>query len=232
METSEARRRGHTLALDLTADKLSLREDISKSKLQQSFKSTTTLRDFLTAASQNPDARMTPKQQSLLALDVAAAVLQLQRTPWSGLPWNNQKIKFLVEGNGAVASWAPIVEQIIVPAILSSAQPRAQTPKATVLELAILMLEILQHKSLETWAAETQQGGTATFGERLEAADRWLELSDDKLLPHHLNAIESCLQQCVGRNSSWNIEFQKLFCESVIQPLQQLVMPLPSRAVY
>ncbi|KAF6810449.1 hypothetical protein CPLU01_15301 [Colletotrichum plurivorum] len=218
-EAREARRRGHAiaLALDLTADAFNLREGVSKS--QQSFKSTTTLGDFLATTSQ--DVRMTLKQQSLLALDVATAVSQLQRTPWSGIPWNNQTIKFLVEGDGKVATWAPIVEQSIQHATLppGHVQPlhgTAQSPKATVLELAILMLEILHHKSLESWAAESHQGqGTATWGERLEAADRWLGLSDDKLLPNHLNAIEACIQQCVGRNSSWNMEFQRLFCENV-----------------
>ncbi|EXF79645.1 hypothetical protein CFIO01_12955 [Colletotrichum fioriniae PJ7] len=229
-EAREARRRGQALALELTADALNLREEIARSK--QSFKSTTTLKDFLAAASQNHDARMTPKQQSLLALDVATAVLQLQRTPWSGIPWNNQTIKFLVEGNGAVEAWAPIVEQTIqptttlLPAQPLDPEPVTQTTKKTVLELAILMLEILQHKSLETWAAETGQGATTKFSERLQAAIRWLELSDDKLLPHHLNAVEACLFQCVRRNSSWNIEFQRLFCENIVQPLQQLVMPL------
>ncbi|KAF6790327.1 hypothetical protein CSOJ01_14598 [Colletotrichum sojae] len=144
-EAREARRRGYTLALELTAsDALNLREEISESQYMQSFKTTTTLRDFLADTSQNQDARMTPKQQSLLALDV----LQLQRTP--------------------CGAWAPIVEQAGMPPATLLVQPlavSAQTPKVTVLELAILMLEILHHKSLETWAAETQQGqGTATWG--------------------------------------------------------------------
>ncbi|WYZ39965.1 hypothetical protein EsH8_IV_000306 [Colletotrichum jinshuiense] len=226
-KASEACRKGHTLALELAADVLNLREDVIRS--QQSFNSTTTLRDFLATASQNQDARMTPKQQTLLALDVATAVLQLRHTSWCGDPWNNQTIKFLVERNGNVAAWAPIVEQAINPKLLL-AQPLdssldTQATKATVLELAILMLEILQHKSVETWAAENQHGRTETFGERLQAANRWLELSDDKLLPHHLNAIEACLVQCVKRNLSWNIEFQKLFCENIVHPLQQLVLP-------
>ncbi|GKT47246.1 uncharacterized protein ColSpa_07427 [Colletotrichum spaethianum] len=223
----EARRQGHTLALELAADVLNLRQEAIKS--QQSFKSTMTLRDFLAAAAQDRDARMTPKQQSLLALDVATAVLQLHHTSWCGIPLNNQTIKFLVEGNGWVAAGAPFVEQAIDPALLP-VQPldpslSTQATKATVLELAILMLEILQHKSIEVWAAENQQGSTVTFGERLQAASRWLELSDDKLLPHHLNAVEACLVQCVKRNLSWNFEFQKLFCENVVHPLQQLLSP-------
>lgn len=223
----EARERGQILALELTANGLELIKEPVQS--QQSFKSTMTLANLLAAVSHDRSPRMMPKQQTLLALDVATSVLQLLHTSWCSVPWNNKTVKFLVDGDGNMATCAPYVEQAINTALLAEWPPDlrlgTQMAKATLLELAILMLEILHHESIETWAVQNFQASIVTFWDRVQAATQWLELSNDKLLPDHLEAIEACLTHCVRSKLSWDLEFQKLYCENIVKPLQQLVLP-------
>ncbi|KAK0726855.1 hypothetical protein B0T26DRAFT_747245 [Lasiosphaeria miniovina] len=82
---------------------------------------------------QDEDVRMTPKQQALLALDVASSVLQLQQTLWCSIPWNSTAIKFFLQKERDCSS--PDLDV-----------------KETLLELAILLLEIWHHVPLEAWA--------------------------------------------------------------------------------
>lgn len=216
---------GHILSLELAADILArMQESIPPKTL---FKSTITLADYLAATARDPNTRLSPKQQTLLALDVATAVLQFRHTSWCNTPWNSKTIKFLLEGNGSLPTFAPYVDRSNSQVVLNNPKIHTQVTKVTVLEIAILLLEILHHKSIETWATENGQQKPTTFWERLEAATGWLEHSSDKLLPDHLRPVEACLPQCVRGNLSWDFEFQELYCENIIRPLRQLVSPRP-----
>lgn len=220
----EALQRGRILALRLTGQALDLAEDAIEA--QKSYENIQTLADLLTSAAQRDESRMMPLEQGLLALNLATAALQLRHTSWCGSPWDKKTIKFLVESNGMIALSAPYVENAVGPerSPAQSQQSSLQVMKGTLLELAILMLEILQQKSFDTWAFENLSETPVNFWDRLEIATRWVEQSTNKLLPNHLKAVEECLAQCVRGRLEWDVEFQKLYCENVVQPLQQLVM--------
>ncbi|KAI1759181.1 hypothetical protein GGR53DRAFT_168286 [Hypoxylon sp. FL1150] len=214
---------GQVIKLRLLKDDLSLIE--GPGEAQQRFSTSTTLDKFLQDGLQNEDARMTPKQQTLLALDIAASILQLRQTCWFSLPFNSKGIRFLIQDEGKTKAviHGPFIEQAIVedPPSWSKA-PEGPDPKAALLELAILLLEIWHHRPLEMWTAKTGMAGVESKEARRIAAIQWLEMTSERLPPHHLTAIEQCLAICSGRLRFWDDrEFLKQYCENIIKPLQE-----------
>ena len=219
----DARIKGEVLTLRLAANVLELLDE-SKER-QHNFATATTLEKFLKDSSLDEDARMTPKQQTLFALDIASSILQLRQTFWYSLPLTKTAIKFLIRNAGApeMAISGPFVEQIVEggqgKSLDNSSGP---DPKAALLELAILLLEIWHHKPLEMWAAKEGVEKLETLEARRIAAIRWLELTSERLPPYHLTAIEQCLAICSGRLRFWHeSEFQKQYCENIIKPLRE-----------
>lgn len=218
-----ARLSGQVLKLRLLKDDLSILE--GPCETQRCFSTSTTLEEFLRDGVQDEDARMTPKQQTLLALDVAASVLQLRQTCWFSLPFNSKGIRFLIqdEGKTKAAIHGPFIEQAIVedPSKWTDTS-EGPDPKAALLELAILLLEIWHHRPLEMWSAKTGMAGVESKEARIIAAIQWLEKTSERLPPHHLTAIEQCLAICSGRLRFWDDrEFLKQYCENIIKPLQE-----------
>lgn len=168
--------------------------------------------------------------QTLLALNVVSSVLQLRPTMWCNIPWNSTSIKFptkVVDGLH-IAVRTPYVEQTVTADLLQSytcsLNLDTEAAKKTMLELAVLLLEILHHKSIESWSAKNGEGATRTYQERMHVATRWLELSTSRLLPPHVKVIEECLVLCARSKLAWDDQFQRLYCENIIKPLQQLTL--------
>lgn len=194
----DARLSGHVIKLRLTKDDLSILE--GPRETQRHFSTSTTLEKFLRDGVENEDARMTPKQQTLLALDIAASILQLQQTCWFNLPFNSKGIKFLIHDGGKAKTTihGPFVEQAMENTSWSDTS-EGPDPKTALLELAILLLEIWHHRPLEMWTAKTGMAGVDSKEARRIAAIQWLEMTSERLPPHHLTAIEQCLAICSGR---------------------------------
>ncbi|KAJ0114903.1 hypothetical protein J7T55_004645 [Diaporthe amygdali] len=211
----------YLLRLHLMADALSLANETREARREVA--KSTTLEQFLRRGCLDEDARMTPKQQTILALDIAASVLQLRQTHWSLFPWTNKRIRFLLSRQGELLG--PFVEELIDKRTGKTPLdpiPQGPDPKEALLELAILLLEIWHHRPLEMWAAKLGMEFVDTPEARRIAAIRWLELTSDRLPPHHLAAIEQCLAFCSGRLRAWDDgEFQKLYCENVVKPLRE-----------
>lgn len=232
-DAQKARERQRVLSLELTSG-ATLQTAEKEGHSPHSYDSSISLADFLKAAAADADARMAPVEQTLLALNIASSVLQLRLTMWCSVPWNSTTIKFPVQAavDGAKATLCtPYVEQAIdsgmLPGMHEDASPELTTEaaKATMLELAILLLEILHNTSIAAWAARSKEiNDPRTYQERMGAAMRWLELSTSKLLPSHVKAVEGCLVLCAQSKLSWDDCFQRLYCENIIKPLQELVL--------
>ncbi|KAI1773628.1 hypothetical protein F4818DRAFT_452687 [Hypoxylon cercidicola] len=218
---SHARLSGHVIKLQLTKGDLSILEEPHEA--QRHFSTSTTLERFLWDGIKDEDARMTPKQQTLLALDIAASILQLRQTCWFNLPFNSKGIRFLIQDGGKTktAIHGPFVEQTIEDPSGWSDTSEGPDPKTALLQLAILLLEIWHHRPLEMWTAKTGMAGVESKEARI-AAIQWLEMTSERLPPHHLTAIEQCLAICSGRLRFWDDrEFLKQYCENIIKPLQE-----------
>lgn len=214
-------KKDYVLRLHLMADALSLANGATDARREVA--TSNTLEQFLRRGCLDEDARMTPKQQTILALDIASSVLQLRQTHWSLFPWTNKRIQLLLSEQGEF--WGPFVEELIDQRISKTPlgpSPEGPDPKEVLLELAILLLEIWHHKPLEMCTGKLGIESVDTPEARRIAAIRWLELTSDRLPPHHLTAVEQCLAFCSGRLRVWSdSEFQKLYCENVVKPLQE-----------
>lgn len=225
-----AREKRRVLFLELTSG-ATLEVTGKDDTLPHSYDKSISLADFLKETAADADAHMSPIEQTLLALNVVSSVLQLRPTMWCSVPWNSTTIKFPVQAvDGARAALCtPYVEQAIDPTMLGTQEGTSldlttEAAKTTMLELAILLLEILHHKSIASWAARSKEGDPKTYPERMGAATRWLESSTSKLLPPHVKAVEECLVLCARSKLLWDDYFQRLYCENIIKPLQELVL--------
>ncbi|KAH7322440.1 hypothetical protein B0I35DRAFT_509797 [Stachybotrys elegans] len=229
-DAQSAREKGRVLSLELTSAAV-LEATDKYNELPHSYDRLISLADFLKDTAVDADARMSPIEQTLLALNIVSSVLQLRPTVWCSQPWNSIAIKLPVQAVGSMIDVlrTPYIEQTIDPSTLKtqggvSVDLTTEAAKTTMLELAILLLEILHHKSIAEWAARYDQTDPRTYWERYAAATRWLELSTSKLLPRHIQAVEECLKLCARSKLSWDTYFQQFYCENIIKPLQELAM--------
>ncbi|KAH6641213.1 hypothetical protein F5144DRAFT_506286 [Chaetomium tenue] len=171
------------------------------------------LDQILARGLQDETVRLTPKQQTILALNVASSVLQFRQTNWLTAPWSSKSIKLVPASTGA------FVEAELQPPGLQPPALSDPDPLSALLEVAILLLEIWNHKPLEAWAASANRE-IMTPDHRKIAATVWLQETTHRILPDYLDAIEKCLAICAGRKWGWDDgEFQKRYCENVIKPL-------------
>lgn len=188
------------------------------------FSTSTSFEEFLINSSPDKNSKLTPKQRTILALDVAAAILQLRETTWLRSPWSKTSIKLLPHPSHN-ATTELFVEQVIDPKVSTSTDRVPSDdpdPKAVVLELAILLMEIWHHQTMDEWAEEVKIECVDMPEMRYITTTRWLEKTSAWLPPHHLTAVEHCLAICSGRLRDWNDdEFLKLYCENIIKPLQE-----------
>ncbi|KAH7324477.1 hypothetical protein B0I35DRAFT_424275 [Stachybotrys elegans] len=218
---TKARLAGHVLNFVLKEGYLDLAEGSLES--QRKLGASMTLERFLQAGAVDEDSRMTPKQQTLLALTIASSIIQLRQTSWFSIPFTSKMLKLLGEtreqGNHAFMPSIPFVEQVTDPGSEGLPGP---DPKPALLELAILLLEIWNHKPLEMWCAKCGFQEMETPESRTTAAIRWLEMTSERLPPHYLTAIEQCLAMYCGRLRLWSdSDFLKVYCENILKPLQE-----------
>lgn len=226
---SEAQGAGHILKLKLNNEDLFLVEGQPENR--RDFATPITLADILKAGCQDDDAKMFPKEQTLLALNVASSILQLQQTWWLGPPFNSNGIKILTpqEKSSATSNSSPFIEQHmgeIPPPPLNEAVESSTSigpdPKTALTELAILLLEIWHHRPLEAWCEKVGKSNPTSPQARMMVAIEWLQATSRRLLPYQSQIIEQCLQVCAGSLRFWHEkEFLRMYCENIIKPLQE-----------
>ncbi|KAI0435595.1 hypothetical protein F4803DRAFT_545016 [Xylaria telfairii] len=227
-QASHARISKHILELELTDRVLSLTNGIPSPR--QEFCQPKSLQDILRDGTLNEDSRLTPKQRTLLALDLSASILQLRDTLWFRAPFDSSTVRFLACSTSGDSQrqtvTGPFIERILgnscANGISSSSTEKELDPKTTLLELAILLLEIWHHRPLEMWIEKAGIESVETTEARRIAAIRWVEKTSEHLPPHHLTAIEQCLAVCSGRLRRWqDVEFVQQCCENIIKPLYE-----------
>ncbi|KAI1131387.1 hypothetical protein F5Y10DRAFT_286767 [Nemania abortiva] len=224
LETNEASSSGMLLSLQVVRDDDQLRLAGAAIQRRKSYSAQKSLGAFLQDTSQDEDARMTPKQQTILALDVAASILQLRETFWCQLPFDSSAIQLFFHSpvNTPTPASEPFVGQVIERKPAAHATLQGPSPRGALLELAILLLEIWHHKTFETWAAKAGLSDLVSIDGRMIAAMKWLRMTYERLPPHHLTAVEQCLALSSCRPWCWEDgEFRRLFCENVVKPLEE-----------
>ncbi|PTB66161.1 hypothetical protein BBK36DRAFT_1119335 [Trichoderma citrinoviride] len=223
---SQLQETGHVLKLKLSNSDLFLVE--GEAERNRDFASPTTLSDILKAGCHDDDAKMFPKEQTLLALNVASSILQLQQTWWLCLPFNSNEIKILTPQERSVTSnSSPFIEQLmseVLPSLNDAVKCSTigPDPKTALTELAILLLEIWHHKPLDIWCAKMDKAIPTSPQARMMVAIEWLQATSRRLLPYQSQVIEQCLQVCAGALRFWHEkDFIRMYCENIIKPLQE-----------
>ncbi|KAI1123793.1 hypothetical protein F5Y10DRAFT_45532 [Nemania abortiva] len=216
---SQSQTRDYILSLKLKGEALDFIQELHPGDRQLSLP--ITLETVLRQGAADKKSRMTPKQRTLMALDIASSIIQLRETCWFSPAFSSRVIKCIPGANAKSArvSTVAFVEQVTE---LSRASSPGCEPKVALLELTILLFELWHHETLEMWAAESGFGETGTTRERLAAAMEWRDATAEEFPVLYLEAAEQCLSLCVQRSRKWDDdEFLKLYCENVIRPLQK-----------
>ncbi|KAK0668907.1 hypothetical protein QBC41DRAFT_320875 [Cercophora samala] len=219
-----------TIRLQLTADVLNLddKEGPNEGATAILPSHAETLKRVLEQGHLDENIQLTYKQRTILALDIAASVLQLQQTNWLVTPWDCTKIMLLAVENATTTTGmhgqviGPFVEQELTKfGPWTRGASNTVEPKEVLLELAILLLEIWTHRTLEMWAEKADQAiMTDTPDRRLIALIRWLDATSQQLPSQYETAARQCVAMCVEQRWSWDdIEFQKRFGQNVVKPL-------------
>ncbi|KAI0459542.1 hypothetical protein F5B21DRAFT_455242 [Xylaria acuta] len=222
VKAREASSSGIVLTLKATGNELSHKDGTISQK--KSYSAQKSLNTFLQDNFRDEDARLTPKQQTMLSLDVAASVLQLHETSWCQSPFDSSAIQLLFHHSiyTQKVTSEPFVEQLFQDTRMSHTALQGPNPKLALLELAILLLEIWHHKTFEMWATGAGISDITSADGRMIAAMKWLQTTHERLPLHHLTAIEKCLALYSGRLWRWeDDEFRRLFCENVVKPLEE-----------
>jgi hypothetical protein len=86
-----------------------------------------------------------------------------------------------------------------------------------------LLLEIWHIKTIDSYACEKSLQDSNCYGHRYEVARHWLDISDDSMLPFHLELVTRCIECTFATSSAtpdWSdITFRKSVCEYVLKPL-------------
>jgi len=226
---------GHILRLQLDADALTVSGETwaFQELIMRSITAKLPLEKFLSHSRHRGAVRLTPKQQTLFALDVASSVLQHSQTRWLTAPWSSRDIQLITStdhrGRSILAS--PIVGVFVQKGVRQPAPQLLLSPSSgqtansppgphdVLLELAILLLEIWNHYPLMVWA-DNNKVETRTPDQRRIAVMRWLQSTSDNLPLDYLTAVEQCLAISSGRLRDWDDErFQIFYCENIIKPL-------------
>lgn len=189
----------------------------------------TTLEDALAQDPRQMSGRMwlTPKRQTLLAVDIASSVLQLQRTHWLCAPWSSQTIQFIVGTRAGKEAVGVFIKTDLIGTRGSNSDPAVTDPDphVVILELSIILLELWHRKSIEAWASSLGTEArvkTSDTDSRHIAVTRWLKATHFSLPVAYLEVIEYCLSVCSGRPQYWDDEqFTQRYCQNIIMPLLQ-----------
>jgi len=223
----EAWKKGELLQLELGASALTMAtHEPAGARMTASFDTitaaATTLETLLSHDPRQVSEWLTPRRQTILALEVASSILQFQQTHWLSSPWSSQTIRFAVL-HGKKPTLSAFIEQDLDTrrGLAPPMAPSGLEPQMAILELSILLLEIWHRRTIETWALETgTEVKTLGTDNRRIAAIRWLQETYEELPLDYLDAIEKCFAICSGRLRCWDDEkFQQHYCENIIIPL-------------
>lgn len=211
----------------------------SKSNIQGSV-DTITLQELLSQASTSFEhpIRRSPRASVELALILASTMLQLNMTPWFNRTWSKDGIHFLDHGSSPhqTSSLLPQIDitQPLTHTSFNSPQPPsndpAYEPKNVMLEFGITLLELWHSTTIEQRFAGQEALLLSDSFVRMALASRWLEESENALLPFQYEVTARCLRchfdGCTPIKPKWDdAEFLRGFAAGVVEPLYKAIRP-------
>ena len=166
-----------------------------------------------------------------LALILASNTLQLSSTQWLKHTWSKKSVCFMTTPTARGSQ--PIVDLTRpvlcedfpeIPLALNGSSLKSPGARSMLLELGIILLELWNETTLELYYTGTAFTVRDDYFTRLSLAQRWLEESEDHMLPAYYDAAARCIRtQFDGCpvNPVWDETLRAGLVKSVIEPLQR-----------
>lgn len=167
--------------------------------------------------------RLLPQQRTMLAIDIASSLLQLQTTRWLGTSWTNKVIRFVQYGS-AGQQLIKYNKPFIARAFPNSGPLHTDdSVKTDLLELGILLLEVWNLQTFEYWTSQHSIELKPGYYARMTPAIQWLEDSESNMTTSYADAVSVCVKfSFEGVPQRWeHPEFRRTFCEKVLGSLQE-----------
>ena len=166
-----------------------------------------------------------------LALTLASNTLQLSSTQWLRHTWSKKSVCFMttptaVGSQPSVDLTRPVLCEDFPesPTTVSGSTAPSPGARSMLLELGIILLELWNETTLELHHAATAFTVRDDYFTRLSLAQRWLEESEDHMLPAYYDAAARCVRtQFDGCpvNPVWDDTLRAGLMKTVIEPLQR-----------
>lgn len=175
----------------------------------------------------SPNAKGWSRDQRMaLSFKLASSLLQLCSTPWLINVWTKEEICFMHLGSSHTNSNGALQFEVRHSFIIHrfSKIPERRWPdyratKRQMLELGILLLEIWQETSLESWADSVGLIIQNSYGNRYDAARKWLSESETVSVSYW-DAVDRCIECAFPALPDWqDSTFRKSVCECVVKLL-------------
>ena len=183
--------------------------------------------------------KMSLRLRLLLALNLASTLFQLHQTPWLDMEWFKDNIQFLSPPGAPSTAVIPSKIDISRPLIIHSFAspdtlsnplgPLCPTPRDALLTLGLMLLEIWHETSLEDYFHHQDLGSSTDYITRASFAQRWLEASEDAMVPDYYAVTARCIRcqfNGIPMNPTWQNEaLEKGIAEGILEPLLGLCRP-------
>lgn len=167
--------------------------------------------------------RIRPQQRTVLAIDIASSLLQLQTTPWLETSLTKKVIRFAQYGS-AGQQLIEYNKPFIARAFPDSGPSHTDgSVKTDLLELGILLLEVWNLQTFECWTSKHRIDLKPGYNARVTPAIQWLEDSESDMTAAYADAVSVCVKSSFGGvPQRWDHpEFRRIFCEKVLGSLQE-----------
>ena len=169
------------------------------------------------------------KARLQLALTLASNTVQLSSTQWLRHTWSKKSVCFMTSPTtGGHQPPVDLTRPVLcedfpeVPVALTGSTTQTPGARSMLLELGIILLELWNETTLELYYASTKFTVRDDYFTRLSLAQRWLEESENYMLPAYHDAVARCIRtQFDGCpvNPVWDETLRAGLMKSVIEPL-------------
>jgi hypothetical protein len=172
--------------------------------------------------------RLSLKQSTKLALNLASSLIQLHSTNWRHSNWNKTVIEFFQSRYPISITYLeqPLLSKVFDRSTINSAisANSSITAREDLLDLGILLLEIWHQKTFESFTTESESVVPDTsYYSRMPVAIRWFDLTADDLPLKYRDVVSRCVRfSFEGCTPSWEDGgFRRLVCQNVVVPLHE-----------
>jgi hypothetical protein len=173
---------------------------------------------------------MQPRDKILLAVKLAASLLQLNFTQWLPVCWTRAGIYFFCKPGTETGTRNPdfncplLIQEFDADRNSVPMSPSID-PTVALFELGVMLLEIWTSKAFVTsdWSQE-QSASNNTYEARFHPLLRWFDHVKNELLTEYRTVVIHCIKYLFDdHDKSWrNAKLREAMCAAIIAPLETL----------